>query len=396
MLPYVSIFEYIHKQVEHNINTQESILEVYKEYKNIVNSPHLTDKVFIEVINNYFYDANIKYSSLTALKEQKQQVGFKVRATKDALIVIEVTDDLRFVVGDEITALSGDGIEYCRKRYHRILGEEPYHREDWHHILTLQNDVDINRSHQSYHFELKKYIFKEEAQIRIYERDEIPIVNIKGNNSFEQTIDALYQLSKIKSSRIIFDVRNANFDRLSIAEFLIPYFYEVGLRSQVRTNEAQVETTIEKHTNLFIRKLEKLYKESEEMNEQAFYQNIIDQTEGNWQYFDDNQIEFTGLSRFEDITIIIDKDTEMAAEWFVQKVQNSNIVNVIGRPTKGDLSYMDLVEEKIDQRFLLSYPVYNLKRKNYDSMVYPNELIEWSKRHALYDYDIKFAINNRC
>ena len=33
MLPYVSIFEYIHKQVEHNINTQESILEVYKEYK---------------------------------------------------------------------------------------------------------------------------------------------------------------------------------------------------------------------------------------------------------------------------------------------------------------------------------------------------------------------------
>ena len=33
------------------------------------------------------------------------------------------------------------------------------------------------------------------------------------------------------------------------------------------------------------------------MNEQAFYQNIIDQTEGNWQYFDDNQIEFTGLSR---------------------------------------------------------------------------------------------------
>ena len=45
------------------------------------------------------------YSSLTALKEQKQQVGFKVRATKDALIVTEVTDDLRFVVGDEITAL---------------------------------------------------------------------------------------------------------------------------------------------------------------------------------------------------------------------------------------------------------------------------------------------------
>jgi len=225
MLPYVSIFEYIHKQVEHNINTQESILEVYKEYKNIVNSPQLTDKVFIEVINNYFYDANIKYSSLTALKEQKQQVGFKVRATKDALIVTEVTDDLRFVVGDEITALSGDGIEYCRKRYHRILGEEPYHREDWHHILTLQNDVDINRSHQSYHFELKKYIFKEEAQIRIYERDEIPIVNIKGNISFEQTIDALYQLSKIKSSRIIFDLRYANFDRLSIAEFLIPYFY---------------------------------------------------------------------------------------------------------------------------------------------------------------------------
>lgn len=396
MLPYVSIFEYIHKQVEHNINTQESIVEVYKEYKNIVNSPQLTDKVFIEVINNYFYDANIKYSNLMALKEQKQQVGFKVRATKNALIVTEVTDDLRFVVGDEITSLSGDDIEYCRKRYHRILGEEPYHREDWHHILTFQNDVDLNRSHQSYHFELKKYKFSEEAQIQFYEKDEIPIVEIKGNISFEQTIDALYKLSKIKSSQIIFDLRYANFERLSIAEFLIPYFYEIGSRSKVETKEAQVETNIEKHINLFIRKLEKLYKESEEMNEQAFYQNIIDQTEGDWQYFDDNQIEFTGLSRFEYITIIVDKGTEKAAEWFVHKVQNSNIVNVVGRPTKGDLSFMDLVEEKIDQRFKLSYPILNLKRKNYDSMVYPNELIEWSKRHVLYDFDIKFAINNRC
>lgn len=396
MLPYVSIFEYIHKQVEHNINTRESIVEVYKEYKNIVNSPQLTDKVFIEVINNYFYDANIKYSNLIALKEQKQQVGFKVRATKNSLIVTEVTDDLRFVVGDEITSISGDHIEYCRKRYHRILGEEPYHREDWHHILTFQNDVDLNRSHQSYHFELKKYKFSEEAQIQFYERDENPIVEIKGNISFEQTIDALYNLSKIKNSHVIFDLRYANFDRLSIAEFLIPYFYEIGLRSQIETKEAQVKTNIEKHKNLFIRKLEKLYKESEEMNEQAFYQNIIDQTEGNWQYFDDNQIEFTGLSRFEDITIIIDKDTEMAAEWLVNKVQNSNIVNVVGRPTKGDLSFMDSVEEKIDQRFILRYPIFNLKRKTYDSMVYPNELIEWSKRHVLYDFDIKFAINNRC
>src|SRR5699024_10204777 len=110
MLLYVSICEYINKEVEHNINIQKSIIEEFKEYENIVNSPQLTDKVFIEVINNYFYDANIKHSSLTALKEQKQQVGFKVRATKDALIVTEVTDDLRFVVGDEITALSGDGI----------------------------------------------------------------------------------------------------------------------------------------------------------------------------------------------------------------------------------------------------------------------------------------------
>lgn len=52
-------------------------------------------------------------------------------------------DDIRFVVGDEITQLSGDSIEYCRMRYHRLLKDEPYHREEWGHILTFQNEVEV-------------------------------------------------------------------------------------------------------------------------------------------------------------------------------------------------------------------------------------------------------------
>ena len=28
-------------------------------------------------------------------------------------------------------------------RYHRLLKDEPYHREEWGHILTFQNEVEV-------------------------------------------------------------------------------------------------------------------------------------------------------------------------------------------------------------------------------------------------------------
>nr|WP_263313543.1 hypothetical protein [Mammaliicoccus sp. Marseille-Q6498] len=398
MLPYVSVYEYIHKQVEHAIDSVDSKLDIYNEYKNIVTSPQLTDSVFIEVINNYFYDVGLVNAKLKSLKVPERQVGIKVRATKDSLVVTEVLDDIRFVVGDEIVSLSGDEIDYCRKRYSRLLNDEPFHREEWHHILTFQNEVEVKRGNQTYHFELKQYKVDDEAKVNVYVRDDVPIVEMVGNITFDQAVDALYDLSKVDSKvgHLIFDMRKASFDKLNIAEFLIPYFYEIGAEETVLTNDAQVEINRERHKVLYKKKLDRLFKEANEMNEQAFYQNVIDQPVGNWRYFDDNKIEFTGLSRFECIKVLIDKDTKMAAEWLVNKVSKSKIVNVLGRPSKGNLSFLDLVDEIIDQRFVLTFPVENVKKTIQDEVIYPNELIEWSKRHTIVDLDIKFTIEYSC
>ncbi|GGH99474.1 hypothetical protein [Mammaliicoccus vitulinus] len=396
MLPYVSLYEYVHKQIEHAIDNVDEQYRIYNEYKNIFTSPQLTDQVFIEVMNNYFYEVGLLNTNIKSLKEPAQQVGIKVRATKDALVVTEVLDDIRFVVGDEIVALSGDPIAFCRKRYNRLLGDEPYHREEWGHILTFQNEVDVKRGNQNYHFELKKYPLNSDHIVNVYTRDGVPIVEFVGNITFEQAVEALYHLSKVQheSKKITFDFRGAKFDKLSIAEFLMPYFYEIGTQECILTRDTHVVIEHERHKSLYKHKLERLFKQCEEMNEQAFYQNLIDQPYGDWKYFDENKIDFIGLSRFENITVLIDKDTENAAEWLVYKVANSGIVNLVGRPTKGNLSFFNLVEEVIDQRFVLTFPIANMNKVIKDEVVYPEVLIEWSKRHAIVDKDIKFSIDN--
>lgn len=77
--------------------------------------------------------------------------------------------------------------------------------------------------------------------------------------------------------------------------------------------------------------------------------------------------------------VLIDKDTSYAAEWLVYKIAKSGIVNLVGRPTSGNLSFFNIVEEIIDQRFILSFPVDNLSQSIQDDVVYPDTLIEWSK-----------------
>lgn len=398
MLPYVALYEYIHKQVEHVMNQDESKQTIYDEYKNIVLSPQLTDKVFVEVMNNYFYDMGFINVSLKALKEEEKQVGFRVRATKNSLVVTEVIDDIRFVVGDEIKKLSGDVIDYCRKRYHRILGDTPYHREDWNHILTFQNSVNIERSNQEYHFDLRLFKQTNESSVSVYTKDDVPIVEFKGNITFSQAVEALYELSKIQSSNreMIFDLRNASFNKVNIAEFLLPYFYEIGSREKIDVSDMEIEIEREKHKMLYKKKLERYFKQSEEMNDQSFYQNLLDQPVGNWKFFDDKIIEIIGMSRFDCVTVMIDKDTEQAAEWLVDKVSPSKIVKTVGRPTKGNTTFNELVDEIIDQRFILTFPVENMKNIKYRDAIYPTELIEWSKRHAIIDLDIKFTIDNSC
>lgn len=69
MLPYIALFEYIHKQIENVIEKNITNNDVYDEYKNIVHTPQLADQVFMEIMNNYFYEVGLKNAKLTRLKE---------------------------------------------------------------------------------------------------------------------------------------------------------------------------------------------------------------------------------------------------------------------------------------------------------------------------------------
>lgn len=396
MLTYLSIFEYVHNQVDKNITNSVQKNDLYNEYKNIVTSPKMTDYIFIEVINNYFFDVGLNNASLSNLKEPVKYVGIKVRATKDALIVTEVIDDIRFVVGDEIVTLSGDDINYCRKRYRRQLGDVPLHREEWQNILTYQNSIEVLRSNQRYSFELKHFEYKEEQNINVFLRDDTPVVQFNGDVSFDQTAEALHRLSRYDQSyeKVIFDLRKSTFENFSIAEFLIPYFFEIGLTNSIDTSEVQVKIENGRHRQLYKNKIEKMLLKANDVNEQAFFQNLLDQPIGDWQYFNQNKLTFIGLSRFENVIILVDKETEKTAEWLTHIALQSNIVTTVGRPTRGNMYSFKYVDEKIDNRFLLKHMISEHENKTADDAIYPDKVIEWSKRHAIVDLDIKFTIDN--
>lgn len=82
MLPYVSLYEYMHKQVEHAIQNIDEKYNTYDEYKNIVTSPQLTDQVFIEVMNNYFFDIGLFNTKIKSLKEPEKKLALKLEQLK--------------------------------------------------------------------------------------------------------------------------------------------------------------------------------------------------------------------------------------------------------------------------------------------------------------------------
>ena len=89
-----------------------------------------------------------------------------------------------------------------------------------------------------------------------------------------------------------------------------------------------------------------------------FIKIFLDQPVGDWKFFDDDKIDFIGLSRFEEIMILIDKDTSYAAEWLVYKVAKSGIVNLVGRPTSGNLAFLILLMKLLINDL---YSVFQLK-----------------------------------
>ncbi len=157
--------------------------EVSSNYEEIFRKLSPNSLTFQQLMVEYLGEFNVK--SMDYIDQHDWTNGIRVRRHHDALIVTDVENALQFVVGDEITALSGDTIAELAERYKKLLFNEPPERQDWHPILRKQNRTQVKRGNQSYEFDLHVY----EDDMRISETEhrgfsEVIIYEIKALHQY--------------------------------------------------------------------------------------------------------------------------------------------------------------------------------------------------------------------
>lgn len=152
MNQYLNIFNTVRQKLEWLGYVDD---EVSDNYASIFMKLSPNPFTFQQLMVDYLSEFNVK--SLDFIEIDYVTNGIRVRRQGDVLIVTDVTEDTRFVVGDEITKLSGDSISELAERYKKLLFFEEESREDWHPILRKQSDVTLMRGDEEYSFDLKTF-----------------------------------------------------------------------------------------------------------------------------------------------------------------------------------------------------------------------------------------------
>lgn len=149
MNQYLEIFKTVRQKLEWLGYVDD---EVSDNYASIFMKLSPNPFTFQQLMVDYLSEFNVK--SLDFIEMEYVTNGVRVRRQGDSLIVTDVTEDTRFVVGDRIIKLSGDAVSDLAERYKKLLFFETESREDWHPILRKQTDVTLMRGDEEYTFDL--------------------------------------------------------------------------------------------------------------------------------------------------------------------------------------------------------------------------------------------------
>ncbi|TDM03980.1 hypothetical protein [Macrococcus carouselicus] len=152
MQQYLAIFKEVRYILAEQGLKDEAISDNYQSVFSKLNPNPFT---FQQVMVDYLAEFSVK--SLDFVDQHFWSNGIRVRRCGDELMVTSVTADMRFVVGDRITHLSGDAVSALAERYRKLLFNEPPDRQDWHPILKKQHQAVVRRGEETYEFDLKAF-----------------------------------------------------------------------------------------------------------------------------------------------------------------------------------------------------------------------------------------------
>ncbi|WP_133444429.1 hypothetical protein [Macrococcus lamae] len=192
---YLAIFREVRRRLETEGYSNHEISDNYEEIFKKLSPNELT---FQQLMVEYLGEFNVK--SMDYVDQHYWTNGIRVRRYKDALIVTDVIDDLQFVVGDEIIALSGDSINELAERYQKLLFNEPTERQDWHTILRKQNSAQVKRGDQFYDFEL--HVYDDTRGLEVIDHEQFPEVIV-------YSIDTLHKYLHSPAETLLIDLTAA-------------------------------------------------------------------------------------------------------------------------------------------------------------------------------------------
>lgn len=190
---YHEIFSEVKEKIAAQYNLSDDAANTL--YLNIVkNLAPNNDYTFQQIMLEYLTELQIK-SLFFFHKDMVGHNGFYVKKQSDALIVTEVNDDNRLVVGDVITKMSNDEINILESRYKKLLFHEDDNNQDWTHIIAKQSQLTVLRRAEEYTFDVQQFNQFPENTVRRYDGYQIvTIYNFDETVTYQHDVPVILDL----------------------------------------------------------------------------------------------------------------------------------------------------------------------------------------------------------
>lgn len=202
---YHEIFSGVRDKISSQFNLSDDATNTL--YFNIIkNLAPNNDYTFQQIMLEYLTELQIK-SLFFFHKDMIGHNGFSVKKQGEVLIVTEVNDDNRLVVGDVITKMSDDEINILESRYKKLLFHEDDNNQDWTHIIAKQSHLTLLRGEEEYKFDVQHFNHFPENTVKSYNGYQIVTIY-----NFDETVTYPHDLPVILDLRYARGIKSHQYE----------------------------------------------------------------------------------------------------------------------------------------------------------------------------------------
>lgn len=202
---YHEIFSGVRDKISSQFNLSDDATNTLY-LKIIKNLAPNNDYTFQQIMLEYLTELQIK-SLFFFHKDMVGHNGFFVIKQGEVLIVIEVNDDNRLVVGDVITKMSNDEINILESRYKKLLFHEDDNNQDWTHIIAKQSNLTLLRGEEEYKFDVQYFNHFPENTVKSYNGYQIVTIY-----NFDETVTYPHDLPVILDLRYARGIKSHQYE----------------------------------------------------------------------------------------------------------------------------------------------------------------------------------------